>query len=154
MTHAEKLQQLFEAALKDPSDLRKSPTRSFPTTHDVLPLAVNQQARPPEPAPAPVVEAPPGPVVNAVLSDTASTDPGARPDGRQRQETGTLRNGMLLALGVLFALTGIGFCWFVQSPQRVEAWQEAIRDVRSVGDVTSIGAKYQAALANAEDPSH
>ncbi len=151
MTHAEKLQQLFEAALKDPSDVHKLPTRAFPTPAG----GSNPDACQPEPAaataPAPVEEIP---VVNFDRVATASAGPGTRPDEQPRQEAGSNRSGVWLFLGLFLALAGCGFCWFVQSPQRVSAWQEAIRDVRSVGDATSIVSKYQAAMAKAGDPSN
>lgn len=142
MTHAEKLQQLFEAALKDSSDLQKPPTRAFPT-----PLSETRvTASPAAPAAAPAVEIPAGPVVNAGLSDTASAQPGSRLEEQHQQKTANHRLGAMITLGVFFALTGGGFCWFVQSPQRVAALQEAIRDVRSGGEIKSMVAKYDAAL--------
>lgn len=148
MTHAEKLQQLFEAALKDSSDLYKPPTRAFPTTLGATKVAVSQPAPGPEPEPelAPVVEVHAGPVVDAGLSDTASAELAALLDEQQQRITGKHRREALISLGVLLALTGGGFAWFSQSPQRAVALKDAIHDVRSCGDVTSMAAKYQAAL--------
>jgi hypothetical protein len=150
MTHAEKLQQLFEAALKDSSDLHKAPTRAFPTPLGVPQVPAIQAASAPEPAPAPVVEISALPVANAGLSDAVSAEPATLPDRQTPQETGSGRCRAMIALGVFLALAGGGFCWFVQSPQRVLAWQEAFREVRSVGDATSIVSKYQAAMDKAK----
>ena len=46
----------------------------------------------------------------------------------------------------MVALVGGGCGWFVQSPYRMQAFGEAIREIRSVGDVAAMVAKYQAAL--------
>lgn len=162
MTHAEKLQLLFEAALKDSSEPLKPLTRSFPSTLSATTAAASPPAPEPKPervpvvevpvapiveVPAPpVVEVPAAPVVNAGLSDVASAELGKLLDEQHQRKTSKHRRELLITLSVLFALTGGGFGWFVQSPQRVAAFKEAIRDVRSVGDVKSMVAKYQAAL--------
>lgn len=51
-----------------------------------------------------------------------------------------------MAALVLIGLIGGGSAWFVSSPDRVQAFVSAIAEIRSVGDVKSIVAKYQAAL--------
>ena len=50
------------------------------------------------------------------------------------------------ALAVFLALTGGGFGWFVHSPDRVQAVRDAMTEIRSVGDIASMVAKYQKAL--------
>ena len=140
MTHAEKLQQLFEAALKDSSDVYKRPTPAFPATLGATQVALNQPAAKPEPEPAltPVVEVHAGPVVNAGLSDTATAELGTLPDEQHQRTTGKHRREALITLGALIALTGSGFAWFVQSPQRVMASQN---DATAVGLETAMTAK-------------
>jgi hypothetical protein len=47
---------------------------------------------------------------------------------------------------VLLGLNGGGLGGFVQSPSRLLAFREAMADIRSVGDVAAMVAKYQVAL--------
>ena len=165
MTDKEKLQKLFEAALKQPEPTAGPPKRAFPQ---------------PPAAPAPVVAS--GPILKpapevsfeAVLPDPAraaaasnvepaasTTEPEApMPDDAASDELGALldeqlarkshkrkREALVTAI-VLLGLTGGGFGWFASSPTRVQAFTSAIREIRSVTDVKSIVAKYQAALDN------
>lgn len=53
---------------------------------------------------------------------------------------------MLVTAAVLLGFAGGGYAWFIQSPERVQAFHEAMNDIRSVGDVTSLAAKYSKAL--------
>ena len=48
MTHAEKLQQIFAAALKDTSEYDHPLTRAFPSSPAAKPVAVSQPAPEPE----------------------------------------------------------------------------------------------------------
>ena len=59
-----------------------------------------------------------------------------------------------MTLGVLLALAGGGFAWFAQSPYRVQAIREAIRDIRSLGDIQGLAAKYRAALDKVAERSN
>ena len=153
MTHTEKLQQIFEAALKDNSEFNKPFIRAFPASLAAKPVAVGQPAAEPAPSPEPVVEAPAKPFVipaapaaSAGLSESESAEPGKLLAEQQQQKTRKRRRDALMTLGVLTILTGNAFSWFVNSPQRVVAFNEAIQDIRSVGDVKSMGTKYQVAL--------
>jgi len=150
MTHAEKLQQIFEAALKDSSDLNKPLTRSFPSALGVKPVVVSEPVPESEATPEPVTAAPAkpfaAPVASAGLSESESAELGMLLDEQQQRKTRKRRREMLATLAVIVTLTGGGSGWFAQSPQRVQAMKEAIRDVRSVGDVKSMVAKYQRAL--------
>jgi hypothetical protein len=47
---------------------------------------------------------------------------------------------------VIFGSAAGGALWFVQDGTRVQAFTEAMRDIRSVGDVRSLVAKYQESL--------
>ncbi len=149
MTDQEKLKQLFEAALKDTSDLNKAPTRAF-VTPSVKPIPPTSP--PPEPvqeiAPAPVavVEIPVAPPVNAGLDDATATELGVLLDEQRARIKRRHIRQTLTTLAVCLALCGGGFGWFVQSPDRVQAFKDAIKDVRSVGDVKSLVANYRDAL--------
>lgn len=148
MTHTEKLQQIFEAALKDNSEFNKPLTRTFPATLGAKPVAVSQPAPEPEPEcePESFQEVPPGPVANAGLSDPASAELAGLLEEQQHRKTRERLRRTLMTLGIFTILTGNAFCWFVNSPQRVVALSQAIQDIRSVGDVGSTAAKYQVAL--------
>ncbi len=143
MTHEQKLQQLFAAALKDCSDPEKPPTRLF-----TLPATVPEPAPEVALAPEPILEIPSPlePAVNAGLSDAESKELGALLDESQRRKSERHRRQALGTLGVMVALVGGGVGWFVQSPQRMQAFGEAVQDIRSIGDVTAMAAKYQVAL--------
>lgn len=151
MTHTQKLQQIYEAALKDNSEFTKPLTRAFPTSPSAQPVAVSQPA--PAPEPEPVIEVPAAPTADAGLSDAASAELGALLEEQHQRKTNKHRRETLMTLAVVLALTGGGAGWFVQSPQRLQAMKEAIHDIRSVGDVKSIVAKYQAALDKIGDRS-
>ena len=148
MTDKEKLQQLFNAALKDTSEVNKAtPTRSVP-------------ASVPSPAPEatmPAAEAAPAPAVQralkieplpsaAVLDDAASSEMGALLDEKNRRQSRRRKIEALVVAGVLLVGTGGTSAWFVQSPERMQALSEVVQDFRSLGDVKSIVAKYQKAL--------
>lgn len=144
MTHTEKLQQIFEAALKDNSEFNKPLTRAFPASLAAKPVAAEHT-----PPPEPVVEAPAAsaaPATSAGQSESESAELGQRLEDQQQPKTRKLRSDALMTLGILTILTGNAFSWFVNSPQRVVAFHQAIQDVRSVGDVGSTVARYQVAL--------
>ena len=151
MTHTEKLQQIFAAALKDNSEFDKAPTRAFPTPSGAQPMVASQPA--PAQEPAPIVESPVEPAANAGLSAAASAELGTLLDEQHQRKASKLRRETLATLAVILTLTGGGAGWFVQSPQRLQAMKEAVHDIRSVGDVKSIVAKYQAALDKIGDRS-
>lgn len=157
MTDQEKLQKLFQAALQDSSDLNKAPTRAFPTS-TVAPAQVSVPAPMPVAQPLPVApvsetvaavvaeEAPAVLPSNAGLDEKTSNELGALLDEQRTRLARKRRRDTLVVLGVMFALGGSGFGWFVQDPQRVQAFKDAIRDVRSIGDVKSMVAKYRESL--------
>ena len=147
MTDHEKLQQLFQAALKAPStESRPSLARAFPIP---APIAV------PPPSVEPAREAvftpvPPvagaAPVANAGLDHATSAELGALLDGQMARQKRKRRLELIGTFVVLLGLTGGGLGWFVQSPTRIQAFREAVADIHSVGDVTATAAKYQIAL--------
>jgi hypothetical protein len=145
MTGQAKLQMLFDAAMRDCSPIEKAPTRTVPPTPSVPHIA----SQTPEPAVkafvAPSVE-PARQTVEAVFDKEAAEELGALLDDQVRRKKRRNRRESLVAALLLIGLTGGGSAWFVNSPDRVHAFVSAIAEIRSVGDVKSIVAKYQAAL--------
>jgi hypothetical protein len=151
MTDKEKLQKLFDAALKDPSlPVGGVPKRAFPETPSHQPRTPEAPPVQAASTPAPEASAPEQPVdatpKTGVLDDAASTELGALLDEQIAKQRRKRKREALVTAIVLLGLTGGGFAWFVQSPERIEAVTSAIREIRSVGDVKSLVAKYQAAL--------
>lgn len=56
------------------------------------------------------------------------------------------RRQAFFTLLFFFGLFGGGFAWFISSPHRVIAAQSVVAEIKSVGDVKAIVAKYQVAL--------
>lgn len=169
MTDKEKLQQLFEAALKDPSlPTAQTPKRAFPVSPLEQSAAILQPQTQPSPFPvqaamrsemmpvtppvAPVFDAVvvpntgAAPTMAAVLDDAASTELAGLLDEQHKRKARKRRMEALVTAAVLLGSTGGGTLWFVQSPDRVTAFKEAMGDFRSLGDVKSLVAKYQDAL--------
>jgi hypothetical protein len=157
MTDKQKLQQLFDAALKAPTDFNAvTPQRAFPTpVLDVMPAPASVERIEPAPPAATLMtavdevtaDAPSkAPTMAAVLDDAASAELAVLLDEQIRRKKRRHRMEALVTAVVLLGSVGGGSAWFVQSPQRVAAFKEAMRDIRSVGDVKSLVAKYQNAL--------
>lgn len=148
MTSHEKLQQLFQAALAAPEEPVK-PTRAFPAAPQppvTTPVPVIQpvfEAAAPAEA---MVEETPRPMANAGLSHAEAEELGQLLDEQNARVRRKRRRDALVAFGVFFGLSGGGFAWFIQSPARVQAAREAVRDVRSVGDISKMVSQYQLAL--------
>lgn len=147
MTDQEKLQKLFDAALRDSSPIEKAPTRAVPKTPATPEVAakiekthvVASEPTAPITTSQPVAEAP-------VLDKAAAEELGALLDEQVRRRRRKHRIESMVAALVLIGLTGGSVGWFVHSPERVEAFRAVLKDIRSVGDVKSMVAKYEAAL--------
>lgn len=145
MTDQEKLQQLFQAALRAPSPEGKAPlTRAFPTPAPLAATPVSEAV--PAPEPPATVAASTAPLPNPGLDDAASAELGALLDEQMARQKRRRKRELIGTLIVVFGLTGGGLGWFVQSPTRIQAFREAMADIRSVGDVAAMVAKYQVAL--------
>jgi len=157
MTDKERLQQLFQAALQDDFTCERPPTRAFPkSAAAVLPVAEMKAApvaaaEPLQPSLAempvtkpvvPLVES----VPNAGLDEATSAELGVLLDAQLKRVAGKRRRDTVVTLLVLLGLTGGGFGWFVHSPNRVEAFHTAIAEIRSIGDIKGLLAKYQVAF--------
>jgi hypothetical protein len=152
MTDKDKLQKLFEAALKsNPEDFEVHPInkRVVPTSPAVCPTAA-----------AAVEASKPEPVVCESTAKPAETSPDA-PRALTKEESEELgklleeqvqrrrrKRRMEAMVTALFFLgsTGGGLAWFVSNPDRVEAFQSALREIRSVGDVKALVASYHESL--------
>jgi uncharacterized protein YggU (UPF0235/DUF167 family) len=145
MTDPEKLQQLFQAALKaPPTEGKATLARAFPTPAPLTAAPVSEAV--PAPEPPATVAASSTPVANAGLDDAASAELGALLDEQMARQKRRRKRELIGTLIVVFGLTGGGLGWFVQSPTRIQAFREAMADIRSVGDVAAMVAKYQVAL--------
>ena len=153
MTDKQKLQHLFDAALKAPTDFSSGPLRRASPT--AAAPAEPASAACPLPAPQPSAALPgeadlaeqDAPSATPPPLDKAAADAlGALLDEQVRRQARKRRRSALVTATVLLGLTGGGFAWFVQSPERVHAFTSAISEIRSVGDVKSMVARYQAAL--------
>jgi hypothetical protein len=153
MTPKTDLQKLFEAALKDTSDLkgnRPRLTQAAPasprTAAAITPLFVKPVAPPrTEPETARETESgtdAPAPDFDKQLADEL----GAQLDEKAASQRRQRKRAALVSLCVLAALTVGPAVWFVQSPERVEAFKKAIAEMRSATDVDSIVGSYQDSL--------
>lgn len=97
----------------------------------VPPLAVEDSRKTPPPA---------------VLDDAASEELAKVLDEQQARKKSKARRATLVTLLFFLGATGGASAWFVQNPERVQAFKDAMRDIRSVGDVKSLVAKYDKAL--------
>jgi hypothetical protein len=159
MTNKEKLQELFDAALREPTPATGGPPkRAVPESKTSITAPIEKS---PLLKPAPEVSLEvslPGPTPEPMsvtlaapaLDREAAEQLGSLLDEKIRKTIRKRRRSALITALVLFGSLGGGAAWFVQSPERIEAFASAIREVRSVGDVKSIVAKFQKALDRVE----
>lgn len=86
------------------------------------------------------------PMPNAGLDAASSAELGALLDAQLKRKSRQRKRELIMTLLVVGGLTGGGFGWFVQSPTRVQAFRDAMSEIRSVGDIKGLVAKYQVAL--------
>lgn len=82
----------------------------------------------------------------ASLDNTISAELGEIMDAKVSKEKRKKRNGRLVMLGLLLGVTGGASAWVVTNPERVEAFKAVAAEIRSVGDIQGMVAKYQKAL--------
>ncbi len=82
----------------------------------------------------------------ASLDNTISAELGAILDAKVAKEKRKKRNGRLVLLGLFLGATGGASAWVVTNPERVEAFKAVAAEIRSVGDIQGMVAKYQKAL--------
>jgi hypothetical protein len=149
MTDKEKLNQLFQAALKGAANESKPLARALPKQESIpMPAPLPQQ----EPVIATLPVAPFAteplvvPMENAGLDLASSTELGIMLDEQNARLKRRHRRETILALAACLALTGGSYGWFVNSPARVEAFHQVIRDVRATGDIKGMVASYTKSL--------
>ncbi|MGL5019541.1 MAG: hypothetical protein ACRDBP_15510 [Luteolibacter sp.] len=160
MTDKDKLQKLFQAALLDVSEEKANLVRAlpkatggFPAPQAEIPCSPLPVALPADEsaAPAPVSVAPATefvqPMANAGLDAVSAEELRILLEEQHQRLKRRRRREMVGTLLFLLAFTGGGFGWFVHSPDRVQAFRDAVKEVRSVGDIAGMVAKYQKALA-------
>lgn len=86
------------------------------------------------------------PVITAGLDDATSAELGALLNERHQRMKNRRRGSFWATVVFLLDLAGGGYGWFIQSPQRVQAFHDALDDIRSVGDFPSIVTKYKKSL--------
>lgn len=149
-TDKERIQKLLQAALLDTSEKQASLVRAFPTP---APLAAPVQAT----APPTVEPAPPAtpatssdfvqPLAQAGLCETVSAELGVLLEEQHTRKIARRRREVVMTFVILFGLTGGSFAWFVHSPERVLAAKQAIREIKSTGDIGAIVSSYKKSLA-------
>lgn len=157
MTDKEKLQKLFQAALLDTNEERVTLARAYPKS--TLETLAAQAATPSAPLVAaqpisePVALVPAQaatdlvqPMANAGLDATSAEELRILLEEQHRRLKSKRRRETIGALVVFLGLAGGGFGWFVHDPSRVQAVRDAVKEVRSVGDIAGMVAKYQKAL--------
>lgn len=154
MTDQEKLQRLFDAALRDSSPVEKAPTRAVPSP-SVSPQAEPETREIPAAASAPA-KAASAPVSGdrallsaeevPTLDKAAAEELGILLDAQIKRQKSKRRRESLVMAVFLIGLTGGSSAWFVHSPERVKALFAVIAEIRSVGDIQAMVAKYEAAL--------
>jgi hypothetical protein len=157
MTDKDKLQKLFQAALLDVNEEKANLARALPKATDVAPASLAEIPCDPLPAPLPAAEsaaAPAAPatdfvqpMANAGLDAVSAEELRILLEEQHQRLKRRRRRELVGTLLVLLTFTGGGFGWFVHSPERVQAFRDAVREVRSVGDIAGMVAKYQKALA-------
>ncbi len=146
MTDQEKLQRLFDAALRDSSEIDKTPTRLLPKTPipaaRAIPVAESVVEIQPEPSAQEWGQT----VANLGLDEQASSELATLLEAQNQRTTSKRRRDAVITLVTCIAMVGGGFGWFVKSPERLRAFREAMTEVRSAGDVGAILANYQKAV--------
>lgn len=166
MTGREDLDKLFEAALNQteapsrygtPDSMKKAapaayskPTAPFQAAPAVATTPANNVfAAAPFVAAAP---APPKPEVTldnhgmASLDNTINAELAEIMDAKIAREKSRRRRGRLMLVLILLGATGGAAGWVVTNPERIEAFKATIAEIKSVGDIKGMVAKYQVAL--------
>lgn len=163
MAEREDLEKLFDAALHG----KKAPSR-FGTPEEQM-KSVPAAFRRPAPAAAGKVnaagdasepsereesapDAKPTPAVRrdklaeASLDNTVNAELAAIMDEKVARDRRRRRRSLVITLLLLLGVAGGGIGWVVSNPHRYEALKMAMAEIKSVGDVKGMAAKYQKAL--------
>lgn len=156
MTDQEKLQKLFDAALKDGSEVNRKLTRVGPSTSSPAPRDPVQSAATavmdaPAHSSTDVETAEPSgdfvkPMENAGLDHQTSDELAGLLDAKIARDARKHKRGRIITILFFVSITAGGAGWVAKSPERFNALCDALRDIRSVGDVKSMVAKFQSSL--------
>lgn len=152
MTDQAKLQKLFDAALKsNPEDFEVHPIkkRAVPTSQAAAPVVQPVVEVPkPEPVAPATAEIPAAETaeVPRSLNKEESEELGILLEEQVRRRRRKRRMEAMVTALFLLGTSGGGLVWFVSNPDRVEAFQSAMREIRSVGDIKALVASYQESL--------
>jgi hypothetical protein len=100
----------------------------------------------PVPSAAPPVADPVEPMPNAGLDEETSAELGQLLDAQLERVSRRRRRELVVTLLLVVGLVGAGIGWFARSPPRVSAFRSALSEIRRVGDIKGMMAKYQVAL--------
>lgn len=80
------------------------------------------------------------------MDSDLSAELGAILDAKVAKEKRKKRRGRIMALLILFGITGGSAGWVVTNPERYQAMKQVITDIKSASDIQGMVAKYQKAL--------
>jgi hypothetical protein len=147
-TDKEKLQKLFEAALREPepttvNNRENSPPSATPVA--VQPTVPTSQERDCGASCEPLKPEPMA-VVASSMSDAASEELAGLLDDQHRRKSRRRRLETLVTLCVLFGGMAGGWVWFNSDAHRKQALREVLNDIHTLNDARLIAAKYENAL--------
>ncbi|MFD2256454.1 hypothetical protein ACFSSA_07195 [Luteolibacter algae] len=165
MTSPEDLDKLFDAALRG----QKAPSRFGTPEEQLRQSPVPRQSEKGKEINVPVEKIPEDqaipvqPVLNhpepergtsfsfpaqalSSVDHTISAELGELLDEKVTREKRRRRNGFLVGVALLLGLCGGSYAWFVQSPERVTALENAVSEAKSAGDIRGLVADYQKSL--------
>jgi len=141
MADMEKMQRLFDAALRAPEEPAIRTPKPFLATApaELVPQTAATQA-------SVAVATSPASTPTVVIHEATAAELATLLDDQHKRKASKRRRDALVTLVVLFAIVGGSYAWFVRAPERVQAYHEAMKDFRSIGDIGSIVSKYQESL--------
>ncbi|HSP42140.1 MAG TPA: hypothetical protein VLO11_04665 [Luteolibacter sp.] len=139
MTDKEKLQALFDAAMRSPEEPGGKLKRAVPGAAAIKPSAE-------EPASVKTEEKPAANSPAEALDKEAAGALGLLLDERIRRDKRKRRVEVLVTTVVLLGSALCGTVWFVQDKERVSAMTQAVDEIRTTGDPEAMAANYNQAL--------
>lgn len=166
MANQEDLEKLFDAALNGkaapsrfgtPEEQKKSAPAAFLRPAPAAAAKVESTGKTAEPLPAQeeAPEAKAAPVVRrdkqaeASLGNTVNAELASIMDEKVEKAKRRRRRSLAITSLFLVGLAGGAIGWVVSNPHRYEALKMALAEIKSVGDVKGMAAKYQKALDKA-----
>jgi hypothetical protein len=142
MTNQEKLQALFDAAMRSPEEPSGKPKRAVPGGDAVKAPAEEPAAA--EPVQAEEKPAPLSP--DEALDKEAAEELGQMLDERIRRDRRKRKIEVMVTTVLLLGSALGGTFWFVQDKARIAAVNKAMEEIRMAGDPEAMAAQYNPAL--------